>query len=262
MNKNIKAVIIEDELPAARLLNKMVCELRPDWEVTVLPGMIEDSVKWFAENPHPDIIFLDIQLNDGISFHFIEQAKPESMIIFTTAYDEYAVRAFTVNSIDYLLKPVHKDRLNDAIAKFEKFYLKDKDTSDIPYQDIENLLKNFAKKEKQYRTRFLISGAKRFYTIQVPDIAYFYSEDKLTFAVTNDRKRHLIDYPLSKLEEQLDEKKFMRVNRQFILSAECIKNVQNYFNGKMTITVSPEYDGQIQVSREKVTALKMWLAEE
>lgn len=97
----IRAVIIEDEIPAARLLNKMVGELRPEWEITVLPGMIEDAVEWFAVNPHPDIIFLDIQLNDGISFLFIEQTKPKSMIIFTTAYDEYAVRAFSVNSIDY-----------------------------------------------------------------------------------------------------------------------------------------------------------------
>lgn len=117
----IRAVIIEDEIPAARLLNKMVSELRPEWEITVLPGMIEDAVEWFAVNPHPDIIFLDIQLNDGISFLFIEQAKPKSMIIFTTAYDEYAVRAFSVNSIDYLLKPIHKERLNDAIEKFERF---------------------------------------------------------------------------------------------------------------------------------------------
>lgn len=121
----IRAVIIEDEIPAARLLNKMVSELRPEWEITVLPGMIEDAVEWFTVNPHPDIIFLDIQLNDGISFLFIEQAKPKSMIIFTTAYDEYAVRAFSVNSIDYLLKPIHKERLNDAIEKFERFYMAD-----------------------------------------------------------------------------------------------------------------------------------------
>ena len=110
----IKAVIIEDELPAARLLDKQLRELRPEWEVTVLPGTIEDSVKWFAEHPHPDILFLDIQLTDGNSFIFIEQARPQSMIVFTTAYDEYAVRAFTVNSIDYLLKPVHKERLEEC----------------------------------------------------------------------------------------------------------------------------------------------------
>ena len=116
MNK-IKAAIIEDEVPAARLLSNMLQELRPEWEIILLPGTIEESVEWFRNNPHPDILFLDIQLTDGISFMFIEQAKPDSMIVFTTAYDEYAVRAFTVNSIDYLLKPVHKERLLDAINK-------------------------------------------------------------------------------------------------------------------------------------------------
>ena len=258
----IRAVIIEDEIPAARLLNKMVGELRPNWEITVLPGMIEDAVEWFAVNPHPDIIFLDIQLNDGISFLFIEQAKPKSMIIFTTAYDEYAVRAFSVNSIDYLLKPIHKERLNDAIEKFERFYMADNGVK-YHYEGIEQLLKTFTdKQEKQYRTRFLISSPKRFYTIMVSDIAYFYSEDKTTFAITNDRKRHLIDYPLTKLEEQLDPKQFMRVNRQFILSAGCIRNVQNYFNGKMTVSVSSKFEGSIHISREKVPVIKMWLAEE
>lgn len=261
MNR-IRAVIIEDEIPAARLLNKMVNELRPEWEITVLPGMIEDAVKWFAVNPHPDIIFLDIQLNDGISFLFIEQARPKSMIIFTTAYDEYAVRAFSVNSIDYLLKPIHKERLTDAIEKFERFYISDSGAK-YHYESIEQLLKSFAGKcEKQYRTRFLISAPKRFYTIQVTDIAYFYSEDKITFAITDDRKRHIVDYPLTKLEEQLDPKLFMRVNRQFILSARCIKNIQNYFNGKMTVSVTPEFETQIQISREKVPFLKMWLSED
>ena len=168
----IKAVIIEDELPAARLLDKQLRELRPEWEVTVLPGTIEDSVKWFAEHPHPDILFLDIQLTDGNSFIFIEQARPQSMIVFTTAYDEYAVRAFTVNSIAYLLKPVHKERLESAIQKFERFSGMGKGELNKKL-GIEQLLHSFAERqEKHYRPRFLISGAKRIYTIQVGDIAY------------------------------------------------------------------------------------------
>ena len=145
MNK-IKAVIIEDEFPAARLLNKMIQKVRPEWEVTVLPGTIEGAVSWFNENPHPDIIFLDIQLNDGISFIFIEQAQPQSMIVFTTAYDEYAVRAFTVNSIDYLLKPIHEERLLEAILKFERlFALSSEHTYNL--SNIEQLLKSFAEKK-------------------------------------------------------------------------------------------------------------------
>ena len=232
MNK-IKAVIIEDEFPAARLLNKMIQKVRPEWEVTVLPGTIEGAVSWFNENPHPDIIFLDIQLNDGISFIFIEQAQPQSMIVFTTAYDEYAVRAFTVNSIDYLLKPIHEERLLEAILKFERlFALSSEHTYNL--SNIEQLLKSFAeKKEKQFRTRFLISGPKHLYTVQVSDIAYFTQKIKLTFAVTKDYKnpRHRT-FPLNKLEEQLDDRMFFRANRQFILSADAIKSIQNHFNGK------------------------------
>ena len=177
MNK-IQAIIIEDELPAARFLHKMIQEIRPEWEVTVLPGTIEDSVKWFAENPHPDVLFLDIQLNDGNSFLFIEQANPQSMIVFTTAYDEYAVQAFTVNSVDYLLKPIHKDRLVNAIRKCERL-LSLHENSLSKLLDLEQLLRTIAeKKEKQFRTRFLISVPKHFYTIQVTEIAYFYSEDQ------------------------------------------------------------------------------------
>lgn len=206
-----------------------------------------------------ELQFLDIQLTDGNSFIFIEQARPQSMIVFTTAYDEYAVRAFTVNSIDYLLKPVHKERLESAIQKFERFSGMGKGELN-KLLGIEQLLHSFAERqEKQYRTRFLISGAKRFYTIQVGDIAYFYSLDKVTFAVTKDGKAHVVDLPLSKLEEQLDGRVFFRVNRQFILSADSIRNIQHYFNGKAVVSVWPAYEGTIQISRERMTLLKMWL---
>ena len=163
----IKAVIIEDELPAARLLDKQLRELRPEWEVTVLPGTIEDSVNWFSVHPQPVILVLDIQLTDGNSFIFIEQARPQSMIVFTTAYDEYAVRAFTVNSIDYLLKPVHKERLESAIQKFERFSCMGKGELNKLLGN-EKLLHSFAEKqEKLYRTHFLISRDKHINTFKV-----------------------------------------------------------------------------------------------
>lgn len=258
MNK-IKAIIIEDEYPAARLLNNMIHELRPDWEIVMLPGTIEDSVDWFAKHQHPDILFLDIQLTDGISFHFIEQAKPDCMIVFTTAYDEYAVRAFTVNSIDYLLKPIHKERLEETLLRFERISISSTEKDDL-LQNMEMLLKSFTEKqEKQFRSRFLVSGTKRFYTIQVADIAYFYSEDKVTFAVTEDGKEHIVDFPLNKLEEQLDGQLFFRANRQFILSADSIKSIEPYFHGKVALKVSPPFNGTIIISKEKISPLKMWL---
>lgn len=219
----------------------------------------EEAVQWFAGHPHPDILFLDIQLTDGLSFYFIEQARPESMIVFTTAYDEYAVRAFTVNSIDYLLKPIHRERLADAIQKFERL------TAPRIHElnsrlDMQELIQALADRNtRRYRTRFLISGPRSLYTLNVDEVCYFYSEEKITFAVTADRRTHIIDLPLAKLKEQLDPQQFFRVNRQYILSAPCIRDIEPYFNGKVVVHVVPATDSPIQVSREKVAALKMWL---
>lgn len=257
--KKIHAVIIEDEYPAARLLNNMLSTLRPEWEITILPGTVEDSVNWFASHPHPDVVFLDIQLTDGISFLFLEQAHPDSMIIFTTAYDEYAVRAFSVNSIDYLLKPIHEERLLAAITKLERLspHIIKKFNEQL---DIKELMKFLVDKERaHFRTRFLITGARHFYTIQVNDISYFYSENKITFAVTADGKKHMIDLPLGKIEEQLDKKQFFRANRQVLLSANSIQNIEPYNGNKLNIRVQPPFNNSILVSREKITALKTWL---
>ena len=229
MNK-ITAVIIEDEIPAARRLNNTLNELRPEWQITVLPGSVKKSVEWFAENPHPDLVFLDIQLTDGISFTFIEQAQPESTIIFTTAYDEYAIRAFTVNSIDYLLKPIDNIRLEEAIVKFEHL-----------------------------TTRFLISGDDKLFTLQVEDIAYFYSENKITFAVTKQNREFIIDLSLDKLMEQLDPDVFFRSNRQTVVSINAIVKVESYFLGKAILHVKPPFKDKIIVSRDKIAPLKLWL---
>lgn len=259
MNK-IKAAIIEDEIPAGRLLHKMLSGLRPDWDIVVLPGSIEGSVKWFQEHPHPDIIFLDIQLTDGISFAFIEQAQPESMIIFTTAYDEYAIRAFTVNSIDYLLKPINRERLAEAIEKFERLTARYGNTTlSNPSNELLNLLKNISNPEKKYRTRFLISGDEKLYTLQVEDIAYFYSENKITFAVTKEGKEHIIDLSLDKLSEQLNPDIFFCTNRQTLVSVHAIQKIENYFLGKIIVQVKPPFKDKITVSREKIAAMKLWL---
>ena len=167
----LTAAIIEDEVPAARLLSSIITRLRPDWEVTVLPGSVEEAIVWFRTHSHPDILFLDIQLSDGNSFDFLSAAQPSSLIIFTTAYDQYAIRAFTVNSIDYILKPVDEKRLLDAIVKYEA--LKGKDYKQENY--IGDLIQSLQKQEKSYRTRFLIAGVDKFWALQVSDIAYFYS---------------------------------------------------------------------------------------
>lgn len=257
MNK-IKSVIIEDEIPAARLLHTMVKRLRPDWDTEVLPGSIEEAVKWFEGHPHPDILFLDIQLSDGNSFDFLSQARPESIIIFTTAYDEYAVRAFGVNSIDYILKPIDEKRLLDAITKYESMLLRDTPGQRNDYLD-HILSSNPQDTGKRYRTRFLISGSEKLWTLQVADIAYFYSTNKITIAVTHKGSEHIIDLSLDKLTDQLDPDLFFRANRQAIIGVDSIKSIEPYFNSKAVVNLLPPAKEKIIISKEKVASFKMWL---
>lgn len=252
------AVIIEDEIPAARLLHAMLLRLRPDWDIQMVPGSIEEAARWFREHMHPDLLFLDIQLADGNSFELLSEAKPNSTIIFTTAYDEYAIRAFSVNSIDYILKPIDEQRLREAIEKYEAF-------AQVPttqMQSVEQLdliLDSLRCREKRYRTRFLISGADRFWTLPVADVAYFYSENKITFAVAHTGREYVVDFPLSKLVEQLNPDSFFRANRQVLLSVECIDHIEPYFQAKVVVSVKPAFKGKILISEEKITTFKRWL---
>ena len=235
MNNNpvvIRAAIIEDEIPAARLLNHMLAELRPEWEILLLPGNIEEAAEWFSENTHPDLLFLDIQLTDGNSFLLIEKACPKSMIVFTTAFDTYAVRAFTVNSIDYLLKPIHRERLAETL-----------DSNPI----------------KRYRTRFLVSVGERLVTLPVGDVAYFYSENRVTFAVTKQGREHIVDFSLDKLSEQLNPDYFFRTNRQTLVGIDAIRKIEPYFQNKVVVDVIPPFKDKILVSKEKIASFKVWL---
>lgn len=251
-----KVLIIEDEVPASRLLHSMVSKLRPQWDIIVLSGTVEESVEWFAKNEHPDLIFLDIQLSDGNSFDFLSQSKPRSAIIFTTAFDEYAIRAFSVNSIDYILKPINEMHLLRAIEKYESLVEKSIAQSSEYFSAILNSLQC---KEKQYRTRFLISAVNRQWTLQLADIAYFYSENKITYAVTNSGKEHLIDLSLNKLSEQLDPNKFFRINRQILVFIDAIDHVEPYFNGKIVVLIKPAYKTTVTISEDKIKQFKVWL---
>ena len=252
----LNTVIIEDEIPAARLLHSMVSSLRPEWNIEIIPGSVDDAVEWFASHEHPELIFLDIHLTDGDAFDFLSAAKPKSAVIFTTAYDQYAIRAFSVNSIDYILKPIDETRLLDAIIKYETLQNKG---IPHPQEYLNTLLDTLQHKERRYRTRFLIYGADRFWSLQVTDIAYFYSENKITFAVTKKGQEHIIDLSLNKLMEQLDPELFFRANRQVIISIDSIDHAEPYFNGKIAISVLPPYKSQITISEEKLSSFKLWL---
>ncbi|MEG1623231.1 MAG: LytTR family DNA-binding domain-containing protein [Alistipes sp.] len=251
MNK-LRIVIIEDEIPAARLLCSMVSRLRPTWEITALPGSVEEAVAWFATNPHPDLIFLDIQLSDGNSFDFLSRAQPTSVVIFTTAYDQYAIRAFSVNSIDYILKPIDESRLLEAILKFEALTTK-------PDAYLDNILSSLQRGEKQFRTRFLIAGIDQSWMLQVSEVAYFYCENKVTFAVTHAGTEHSVDLSLDRLTEQLDPDQFFRANRQILLCISAVKRIEPYFNGKVIVHISPSNKDRITISKEKIASFKSWL---
>ena len=255
----VRAAIIEDEYPAVRLLQKLLNDLRPEWEVLALPGSIEGAGEWLSQNQHPDLIFLDIHLSDGNSFRLIHEANPQSVIIFITAYDHYALQAFSANSIDYLLKPVCRERLEEALCKFERLY-QHHPQEYAELIDLNETLKAIARQEKKYRTRFLISLNNRLYTIEVDDIFYFYLEDRTVYAVTSKGDKHIVDVSLNQLEKELNPDRFCRVNRQFVLSVKCVRKIEPFFNGRYAIQIVPQCKEPVIVSREKVGLLKTWLS--
>lgn len=255
MNK-LSVAIIEDEVPAARLLHGLIHKLRPQWEMHLLPGSVSEAVEWFKNHPHPELLFLDIQLADGNSFDFLSKAKPDSTIIFTTAYNEYALQAFSVNSIDYILKPVDEQRLAEAIGKYESL----RGVMNRPDDYLNILLDALQEKPgKRYRTRFLITKSNQYITLQVGDVAYFYSESRQTVAVTFDGRKFPIDLSLNKLEEQLSLDQYFRVSRKILVRVEAISKIEPYFNGRIVVKVNPPFADPITVSEDRITPFKLWL---
>lgn len=253
----MNVIIIEDEQHNLRMLQGMIEAIRPEWKIVNTFESVKDSIEWLSTNSHPDLIFMDIQLTDGISFAIFDSVEVKSLVIFTTAYDDFAIKAFKVNSIDYLLKPIKEDELEKAICKFEN-YFKTKD-SVVVESVYSNILKAIKTTNKQYRTRFLISGTDSFFKVSTSDIAYFYSDSKITFAVTFSGKEHIVDYTLEKLEEELNPDIFFRANRHTILNIDSIERFENYFGGKLMVFLTPPFKNRITVSRLKATIFKMWI---
>jgi len=251
----MRILIIEDEIPTQRLLAGTINQLRPDWEIVDCIGSVEESVDWLQQHPHPDLIFSDIQLSDGICFEIYEQIIPASFVIFTTAYDEYAIQAFKVNSIDYLLKPVSQEMLEQAIRKFES--LPSQQVS-IPL-NLDQLADSLMSGQKKYRSRLVVNTVDGFYKMDVEQIAFFYSSHKVVTAISPQNERHVIDFTLDKLEKQLDPSLFFRANRQFILHVDAITKVENWFNGKLIVKTRPEAEEKIVVSRERARIFKEWI---
>ncbi len=250
----IRVIIVEDEQHNARLLSGMIGDLRSDWEICGIFEDVEGTVQWLKTHDTPDLIFMDVQLSDDICFSIFDLVEVKSMVIFTTAYDEYALQAFKVNSIDYLLKPIKSTELEHAILKFETII-----SPSQPKPDYTKLLDSIEEIQKRYRKRFLISGPTSFHILQTSEIAYFYTENRVTFAVTFKNKHHILDLTVENLEEQLDPEVFFRANRSHIVNNEAIARVENYFGGKLMVKLMPPMDEQITISRLKASLFKHWL---
>lgn len=250
----IKAIIIEDEKPAARLLQRKL--QKQQLTVEVMLHSVAEAVTWFENNPHPDLIFLDIQLSDGLSFEIFETVKINSAVIFTTAYDEYALRAFKLNSIDYLLKPIDEDDLQQAVDKF-KTRNKTQTSGSI---DIEMIRNMFAQpQEPSFKKRFSIKVGEHLKIVSIEEVEVFYSEHKGTYVHTFEGRNYLLDTTLESLEKEVDPHKFFRINRKYIISLYAIKDIVVYSNSRLKLTLKSYKEEEIIVSRERVGEFKNWL---
>ena len=250
----MRTIIIEDEKPAARLLQRQLDRMQV--KVDALLHSVREAVAYFQQNEHPDLIFLDIQLSDGLSFEIFEQVDIKCPVIFTTAYDEYALRAFKLNSIDYLLKPIDESDLETAISKY-KF----RTNGDINgAMDFAMMQRLFAAAEKpSYKTRFSMKVGEHIKVINIEEIELFYSQDKGTYLVTNEGRSLLIDSPLDVIEKELDPKKYFRVSRKYIVALAAIKDIVVYSNSRLKLTMKSYHKDEIIVSRERVGEFKEWL---
>lgn len=252
----MKTIIIEDEKPAARLLQRKLKSF--NIEVEIMLHSVEESIEWFSKNEHPDLIFLDIQLSDGLSFEIFEKIVIKSAVIFTTAYDEYALKAFKLNSIDYLLKPIDEEELEAAISKFKMRLPKQENTLQMDFEEIKKMLQNPF--DKNFKTRFTVKVGQHLKVISIEEIECFFSENKGTYIHTSDNRDYLIENTLETLEQELDPKKFYRISRKFILPLQSIKEIVVYSNSRLKINLATFSNDEVIVSREKVTDFKSWIA--
>ena len=251
----MKAVIIEDEKIAAQSLKSVINQLDASIEVLAILQTVEDSVEWLTNNPQPDLLFVDIHLADGSSFSIFDKVKVKCPIIFTTAYDEYALKAFEVNSIDYLLKPINKDDLQRALNKYKN--LKGQ-SSVIDYMGVVNQLLAQTNVVNNYKEYFLVPERDKLVPLATKDIAFIYIDLKLIKAVTYSGKVYYMNQNLDELMSQLNPKKFFRANRQYIIAHEAVKDISIWFGNKISINLTVPTDDKIIVSKARVTEFKNW----
>jgi two-component system LytT family response regulator len=253
----MKALIIEDEMMAAQSLQKLLAKVSPDAEVLCVLETVEESVEWLTSHPMPDLLFMDIHLADGSSFAIFDKVDVTAPVIFTTAYDEYALKAFEVNSIDYLLKPIHKGDLERALRKFENLTVP-RTTSGV---DVKSLYAQIEAMRPKYKSYFLLPERDKLIPLQVSSIAFICIDEKMIKIVTLDHKVFYTNQTLDDLLEQLDPTQFFRANRQYIVSRGAIKDVSIWFGNKLAINLIVETSDKVIVSKARVSEFKTWFSE-
>jgi two-component system response regulator LytT len=249
----LSAVIIEDEVPNATRLRRMLAAVDKNIQVVAQLQTVQDSIRWLNKNNHPDILFMDIQLTDGLSLELFNHVQIRSHIVFITAYDEYALRAFQVNAIDYILKPLEMGKLENSIHKVKSMM------GSVGNAGMLEVLKTIQSREKIYRSRFLITYRDQYIPVLTNDVAYFSSENKLSFLTTHQAQRFIIEQTLEELEQEMNPRDFFRISRQYIFSIKAIQKIHQSFNGKLQVDLIPAINEGILVSREKSALLKTWL---
>lgn len=256
----MNALIVEDEELAVKKLKKLLLDVDSSIHILAATAGIEETVDWLHQhqaegNPPPDLIFMDIELADGQSFEIFDRTEITSTVVFTTSYDEYALKAFKVNSIDYLLKPIQREDLARSLKKFND--LKGAAPATI---DLKKLLEGLqGTGTRDYRKRFLVNQGQRMLSIEVRDIAYFYTEDRFSFFRTWNNQKFLVDYTLDELEKSLEPGSFYRINRGVMVSHGAVQQIQPYFGNRLSLTLHPTLDRESLVSREKVSDFKVWM---
>lgn len=249
----MKTIILEDESLTAKRLQGLLEKYDPSIEVMAMLPSVEEAVTWLNTHDQPDLVFMDIHLEDDLAFKIFDKTSLKAPIIFTTAFDEFMVQAFKVNSIDYLLKPVNYDDLVQAIEKYKAL------RKQFSQPEIDKLLQYIGRKDQEYKTRFMITVGTRIKSIETSEIAYFYSEEKLTFMVTKEGQSLPIDFSLEKLASLVNPKEFFRISRQFIVSFGSIQNVHTHIKGKLKLDVLPKTKFEVLVTGDRMTDFKEWL---
>lgn len=256
MNTLLRIIIIEDEESAVRRLQKELMRLEGyRFEVLAFIDSVTDAVEWFSAGNEVDLIFMDIHLSDGQSFEIFKQLEVPAPVIFTTAYDEYAIKAFKVNSLDYLLKPIVPEELEAAVGKF--IHQRNQEPGAIYLEQLKELTRSFSQPEP-HRSSFLVSYRHKMIMIDVHEVAYIFVREKAVFIRKNDGREYPVDYFLDEMENQLDPREFYRANRQYLVARSSIAEIEPYFNGRLLLRLRPEAPSPVTVSKEKASHFKRW----